>query len=96
MYTILSTVTFQTWFDTLRDKKGRARIADRIYSASQGNFGDHKVTSVGGVWEMRVNAGRAIGCTTRAREQRSICCSSVEISQRRRKTLSEPPRSPKR
>jgi len=56
MNTITESSYFSEWFKSLRDTKGRARIAARIDSAKAGNFGDHKVLD-GGVSEMRIDFG---------------------------------------
>jgi putative addiction module killer protein len=47
---------FSEWLKTLRDIKGRARIAARIDSARAGNFGDYKVLD-DGICEMRIDVG---------------------------------------
>lgn len=55
-YTILRTEVFAEWLHGLADERGKARIAARILSAEQGNFGD--CAPVGdGVFEMRVHFG---------------------------------------
>jgi len=47
---------FQEWFEALRDRQAKARIAVRLNRMAAGNLGDHK--SVGsGVWELRIDAG---------------------------------------
>ena len=56
MRTIYTTDTFDTWFESLRDRQAARRIQARIDRAEDGNFGDHK--SVGeGVSEMRIHYG---------------------------------------
>ncbi len=56
MRNILATAEFDTWFDSLRDVKTRARIQMRIDRIEGGNFGD--VKPVGdGVLEMRFFLG---------------------------------------
>jgi putative addiction module killer protein len=53
---ILKTDAFDDWFNSLRDRKSRLRIDDRIRRVSDGNFGDSK--SVGdGVQELRLPFG---------------------------------------
>lgn len=50
------TKLFSKWIQSLRDKTMQARILDRIYRLSSGNFGDCK--SVGdGVSELRLAFG---------------------------------------
>ena len=56
MNTFLRSEEFDAWLSNLKDRVGRARIAHRIRSAEQGNFGDCE--SVGeGVSEMRIHVG---------------------------------------
>jgi len=56
MYSILTTPTFNEWFDGLKDRMVKQRIQVRIDRVEEGNFGDHK--SVGdGVNEMRLTFG---------------------------------------
>jgi putative addiction module killer protein len=50
------TSEFSAWFLSLRDIKGKARIAARVDSARHGNFGDCKALG-DGVCEMRVDFG---------------------------------------
>lgn len=50
------TADFAQWIAKLKDPLGKARIAARLNSARNGNFGDHK--GVGeGVMEMRIPVG---------------------------------------
>lgn len=56
MYTILRSDEFDDWLTRLKDARGKARIAARIVTAEQGNFGD--CGPVGeGVSEMRIHFG---------------------------------------
>lgn len=56
MFVVLSSEVFSEWFNGLRDRTAKLRIAARIERAKNGNFGDHK--SVGdGVSEMRLTYG---------------------------------------
>lgn len=56
MNTLNSTPEFETWLSGMTDKIGKARIIQRLDSASLGNFGDCE--SVGdGVSEMRIHYG---------------------------------------
>jgi putative addiction module killer protein len=55
-FTLEETPDFAKWLATLRDRKAKAMIADRIKRAGNGNFG--KVRSVqGGVFEMKIDQG---------------------------------------
>lgn len=56
MNTLNSTPEFESWLSGMTDKIGKARIIQRLDSASLGNFGDCE--SVGdGVSEMRIHYG---------------------------------------
>lgn len=56
MNTMHATELFESWFDGLKDRLGKARIAARIRRAELGHFGD--CAPVGeGVSEMRVHIG---------------------------------------
>ena len=56
MYTIVRSPEFDTWLESLKDGKARARISARLDSASLGNFGDCKPVGEG-VSEMRIHVG---------------------------------------
>jgi len=56
MNTFLRTDEFDAWLSALKDKIGRARIAQRIRSAEHGNFGDCEPVG-DGVSEMRIHIG---------------------------------------
>jgi putative addiction module killer protein len=56
MKTILTTETFNRWFDGLRDNRAKRRIQARIDRAEDGNLGDCKPVGEG-VSEMRVDYG---------------------------------------
>ena len=56
MNSILRTENFDSWIRKLKDKKGKARIVERIRSAERGNFGDCSSVEQG-VSEMRVHFG---------------------------------------
>jgi len=47
---------YTTWFEGLRDKKTRLRIATRVSRMNSGNFGDFKSLK-GGVFELRIPFG---------------------------------------
>ncbi|MBC6420270.1 MAG: type II toxin-antitoxin system RelE/ParE family toxin [Hormoscilla sp. SP5CHS1] len=49
-------IPFAEWFDSLRDRKAKAKIKERLKRVSFGNLGDHR--SVGeSVFELRINYG---------------------------------------
>ena len=50
------TSIFDRWLSSLKDKIGRARIANRIRAAEAGNFGDCEPVGEG-VSEMRIHVG---------------------------------------
>ncbi|SCC92295.1 conserved hypothetical protein [Thiomonas sp. X19] len=56
MNTFLRSEEFDAWLSDLKDRVGRARIAHRIRSAEQGNFGDCEPVGEG-VFEMRTHVG---------------------------------------
>lgn len=47
---------FSNWFQTLKDKKLRAQIKNRLERVAVGNYGDYK--SIGdGIYELRIHYG---------------------------------------
>lgn len=49
-------IPFAEWLDSLRDRKAKAKIKERLKRVSLGNLGDYK--SVGeGVFELRIDYG---------------------------------------
>ncbi|WP_026135379.1 type II toxin-antitoxin system RelE/ParE family toxin [Scytonema hofmannii] len=50
------TVPFAEWLDSLRDKKAKAKIKERLKRVSLGNLGDCKSVG-GGVFELRIDYG---------------------------------------
>ena len=56
MNTFFRSDEFDSWLAALKDKVGRARIAHRIRSAEQGNFGDCEPVGER-VSEMRIHFG---------------------------------------
>lgn len=56
MKTILTTDTFDLWFEQLRDNQAKARIKARLRRAGEGNLGDVKPVGEG-VSEMRIHYG---------------------------------------
>jgi putative addiction module killer protein len=55
-FQIRETLEFANWFESLRDRKASAKIADRIRRAGDGNFGDVKHAG-SGLSEMRIDYG---------------------------------------
>lgn len=56
MLEIRKTAVFDAWFDSLRDRRARARIDVRVFRLAQGNPGRHRVLT-GGVVEMKIHFG---------------------------------------
>lgn len=56
MYTFLRSVEFDHWLSELKDLRGKARILERLRSATLGNFGDCEPVGEG-VSEMRIHVG---------------------------------------
>ena len=56
MYKVFKSATFDKWFEGLKDRQAKARIAVRIDRLSLGNPGDAKPVG-SGVNEMRINYG---------------------------------------
>ena len=55
-FQLVETDVFHGWLGSLKDRRGAARIADRLKRAANGNFGDVKPTRAG-VSEMRIDTG---------------------------------------
>jgi putative addiction module killer protein len=49
-------VPFGEWLDSLRDRKAKAKIKERLKRVSLGNLGDHKSAGKG-VFELRIDYG---------------------------------------
>lgn len=56
MSTVYTTEQFDTWFDSLRDQRGKAAIRVRVRRAEDGNFGACEPVGEG-VSEMRIHYG---------------------------------------
>ena len=56
MKSLQTTDVFDHWYDGLRDRQGRARIAVRLRRVELGNFGDVKPVG-SGVSELRIDYG---------------------------------------
>ena len=56
MKSLQTTDVFDHWYDGLRDRQGRARIAARLRRVELGNFGDVKPVG-SGVSELRIDCG---------------------------------------
>ena len=55
-FSLEETQEFARWLATLRDRRAKAMIADRIKRAAGGNFGNIRSVK-GGVFEMKVDHG---------------------------------------
>jgi hypothetical protein len=69
---------FGRWLLELRDVQARARINARVNRLALGNFGDCKPLREG-VWELRIDWGRAIACITQW-PGGNACCFYVEAT----------------
>ena len=56
MFEIEETNVYSTWYQSLRDRTARTRIAARIIRLQAGNFGDAKSLGTG-VYELRMTFG---------------------------------------
>jgi putative addiction module killer protein len=56
MVEIRKTVTYDGWFEALRDRQAKARINARVLRLQHGNPGQHRVLT-GGVVEMKIDYG---------------------------------------
>ena len=83
MNTIIRTALFDAWLKALKDRRGRARIVERIRSAERNHFGD--CSAVGdGVIEMRVHIGPGyrVYFTRRAEAVYVLLCGGAKSRQR--------------
>lgn len=55
-FQLAETDVFHGWLGSLKDRRGAARIVDRLKRAANGNFGDVKPTRAS-VSEMRIDTG---------------------------------------
>lgn len=55
-FELAETSVFSEWLGSLRDRRARTKVLDRLKRASNGNFGDCKSVK-GGVSEMRIDCG---------------------------------------
>ena len=56
VFQLEETAVFSDWLGSLRDRRAKARIVDRLKRASNGNFGDWKSVK-DGLFEMRIDVG---------------------------------------
>lgn len=56
VFQLEETPVFAKWLGSVRDRKAKTKIADRLKRASSGNFGDYRSVQ-GGVFELRVDCG---------------------------------------
>jgi putative addiction module killer protein len=84
MNTFLATDEFNAWLSALRDPVAKARIAIRIRSAEQGNFGDCEPVG-DGVSEMRIHVGAGYRAyyTRRGSVVYLLLCGGDKSSQKR-------------
>lgn len=84
MNTFLTTSEFSNWLTALRDPIAKARIAHRIRSAEQGNFGDCEPVG-DGISEMRIHvgAGYRVYYTRRGEVIYLLLCGGNKSSQKR-------------
>lgn len=84
MNAFLTTSEFDTWLSGLRDPIAKARIAIRIRSAEQGNFGDCEPVG-DGISEMRIHvgAGYRLYYTRRGEVVYLLLCGGDKSSQKR-------------
>ncbi|KIA79038.1 addiction module protein [Chromobacterium piscinae] len=84
MNTFLTTAEFDAWLNQLRDPIAKARIAIRIRSAEQGNFGDCEPVG-DGISEMRIHtgAGYRVYYTRRGKVVYVLLCGGDKSSQKR-------------
>ncbi len=55
-FELVETSVFSDWLGTLRDRRARTKVLDRLKRASNGNFGDCKSVK-DGVSELRIDYG---------------------------------------
>ena len=56
VFELVEAPVFSEWLGSLRDRRARTKVLDRLKRASNGNFGDCKSVK-GGVSEMRIDYG---------------------------------------
>ncbi len=84
MNTFLTTAEFDAWLSALRDPIAKARIALRIRSAEDGNFGDCEPIGEG-ISEMRIHVGAGYRAyyTRRGEVLYLLLCGGDKSSQKR-------------
>lgn len=84
MHSFLRTQEFDNWLKDLRDGVAKARIAVRIRSAEQGNFGDCEPVG-DGISEMRIHFGPGyrLYYTRRGEVVYLLLCAGDKSSQKR-------------
>lgn len=82
-FQLAETDAFHRWLGSLADRRGAARILDRIKRASNGNFGDVKPVG-SGVSEMRIDCGPGyrVYFFRRGKELVILLCGGEKKSQR--------------
>lgn len=56
MLEIRQTTRYSAWFESLRDRQGKARIVARVRRLQEGNPGQHR-SLAGGVLELKIDFG---------------------------------------
>lgn len=84
MLTLHRTEQFDVWLNALADRKGKARIIQRLDAAVAGHWGDCNPVG-GGVFEMRVHSGPGyrVYATRRGAVVYLLLCGGDKSSQRR-------------
>lgn len=82
-FQLTETDAFHSWLGSLKDRRGAARIVDRLKRAANGNFGDVKPTRAG-VSEMRIDTGPGyrVYFFQRGKELVVLLCGGDKKSQR--------------
>lgn len=82
-FQLVETDVFHGWLGSLRDRRGAARILDRLKRAANGNFGDVKPTQAG-VSELRIDIGPGyrVYFFQRGKELVVLLCGGDKKSQR--------------
>lgn len=83
VFRLVETDEFHSWLGSLKDRRGAARILDRLKRASNGNFGDVKPTRAG-VSELRIDYGPGyrVYFFRRGKELVVLLCGGDKKSQR--------------
>lgn len=82
MKTIKTTAIYESWIDSMKDRKAVARIRIRIDRLVMGNRGDHRNLKAG-VVELKIDFGPGyrVYCTERAGEIVILLCGGTKKGQ---------------